>query len=290
MVLPGDALKSEEISSGPTPEDLPFVLVQSFLKNADVPVPTIHLYDRELGQLWLDDLGDTTMLDQLNSKNQMDLYKEAIDLLIQFQQAMAVTPEAFIATQRCFEPSLLTWELEHYVEWRVQEQLQNTPSPADAALLPELFSHIVNELQAQPQVVCHRDFQSTNLMCTDNALILIDFQDALLGPYAYDLVALLRDSYVVLEPQQVDTLIGYYLDERKDLNPEQFRRAFDFQTVQRKLKDAGRFVFIDRVKNDDRYLKWVDSTLLYVRHALARRPGLSAMHDCLKRLDPEAFE
>jgi aminoglycoside/choline kinase family phosphotransferase len=127
-------------------------------------------------------------------------------------------------------------------------------------------------------------------MVTPEALVLIDFQDALMGPYAYDLVALLRDSYIHLTPARVDHLVDDYLSRRSDLDAEQFRCAFDQQTVQRKLKDAGRFVYIDRVKGDSRYLQWIEPTLNYVKTALDRRPELEALRSCLCRLDPEAFE
>ncbi len=290
MLLADDPLRSEEASNETITTELPFILLQSYLAEAGVSVPKVHLYDKSLGQVWLDDLGDVTLLEKLATGQVTELYRNAIDLLIQFQQAMASPPADFIACQRRFEASLLIWELEHYVEWRVEEQLQKTPSTEDAALLPGLFEELVSSLQQQPQVVCHRDYQSTNIMHTQNGLVLIDFQDALMGPYAYDMVALLRDSYVQLESTQVDALIDYYLESRRDLNPDEFRAAFDYQTVQRKLKDAGRFVYIDRVKNDPRYLKWVNSTLDYVRLALARRPELNKLNDCLKRLDPEAFE
>jgi aminoglycoside/choline kinase family phosphotransferase len=290
MVLPEESLKSEEASSGPVPAELPFIEVQRFLAAAQFPVPEMHLFDRVRGHLWLDDLGNITLLEQLNSSEPAALYRNAIDLLIQFQHAMAQAPADFVACQRQFESSLLTWELEHYLEWRVQEQLQRTPTQKENEVLAGLFEQLVGKLQHQPQVVCHRDFQSTNLMVKDRGLVLIDFQDALIGPYSYDLVSLLRDSYVPLESAVVDELIGYYLDSRRDLDGAAFRKAFDFQTVQRKLKDAGRFVYIDRVKEDSRYLKWVDSTLAYVRHALARQTELAELYDCLKRLDPEAFE
>ena len=70
---------------------------------------------------------------------------------------------------------------------------------------------IVDELAAEPRVLCHRDYHSRNLMLRDERLCIIDFQDARLGPDTYDLASLLRDSYVDLPEQIVDELIAYFL-------------------------------------------------------------------------------
>jgi ubiquinone biosynthesis protein len=120
------------------------------------------------------------------------------------------------------------------------------------------------------------------------AQAVIDFQDALLGPRQYDLVALLRDSYVELPPELVDALLARYLDRLAAaggprLAPGPFREVFDLLTVQRKLKDAGRFVFIARVKKTPGFLVSIPLSLQYVREALARRPELATgtLHDAI---------
>ena len=86
------------------------------------------------------------------------------------------------------------------------------------------------------------------------ALCWIDFQDALLGPRVYDLVALLNDSYQVFDRPFVEARLDDYARPRGSPRPSgrQLDREFDVVTVQRKLKDAGRFVFIDRVKETRR--------------------------------------
>ncbi len=64
--------------------------------------------------------------------------------------------------------------------------------------LRQEFAAIVAELAAEPRVLCHRDYHSRNLMLHLDRLYIIDFQDARMGPDTYDLVSLLRDSYVDL--------------------------------------------------------------------------------------------
>jgi len=71
------------------------------------------------------------------------------------------------------------------------------------------------------------------------------------------------------------------------LDPGPFREVFDLLTVQRKLKDAGRFVFIDRVKGNPGFLPSIPASLRYVREALSRRPDLADLRAVLSRHVPE---
>src|SRR4029434_919300 len=96
---------------------------------------------------------------------------------------------------------------------------------------------IVRELAAEPPVLCHRDYHSRNLMLHESQLYIIDFQDARMGPDTYDLVSLLRDSYVDLPEQTVDELIAYFLALKGVPGPDaDFRRRFDVMALQRNLK------------------------------------------------------
>jgi aminoglycoside/choline kinase family phosphotransferase len=293
MVLADEPIRSEEASAGPKPDELPFYQVQHFLSARGVPVPHIHYFDREQGHLWLDDLGDIVLGDHLTNlpgPARVEAYKPAVDLLVQFQEATRSHDNEIICFQRQFEPALLRWELDHYREWRLESQLSRQLSPETSTALADAFDDLVAKLSATPQILCHRDFQSRNLMPSgDSSLVLIDFQDALLGPYCYDLVALTRDSYIQLSLAEVDELVRYYLSLRPDLDPELFRTAFDWQTVQRKLKDAGRFVYIDQVKGNSHFLPYIEPSLSYVRRALERTPSLTRLAELLAELDPDAF-
>src|SRR5262249_52553463 len=126
-----------------------------------------------------------------------------------------------------------------------------------------------------PYGFVHRDYQSRNLMVQPGpTLRILDFQDALLGPQVYDLVALLRDSYVELPAALVDEMLDEYAIRARLADRAQLRHLFDLQTVQRKLKDAGRFVYIDQVKGNPGFLQSIPASLRYVRAALDRLPEL----------------
>jgi len=126
----------------------------------------------------------------------------------------------------------------------------------------------------------------------DGELVVIDFQDALLGPRQYDLVALLRDSYVELPRPFVEQMLREYTAELERLTGEkiandEFLETFDLLTVQRKLKDAGRFEFINRVKGNPGFLVSIPASLRYVHDALERQPQLSDLRKIVARYVPE---
>jgi aminoglycoside/choline kinase family phosphotransferase len=112
-------------------------------------------------------------------------------------------------------------------------------------------------------------------------LVWIDFQDALLGPRVYDLVALLNDSYQSFDRPFIEARLDEYaaaagLDAK---GRAELGREFDVCTVQRKLKDAGRFIFIDRVKKNPSFLPYFEPSLAKVRAALDRLSDEEDMRD-----------
>ena len=298
MVLPPGA-KPEEVTKGGPPATDPFVDVQAFLRRAGVRVPEIlafELDDPQGGLMVLEDLGDDMLETRLLAGEAAEpLYERAIDALAGLRAYAETAPDAgaCVAFGRAFDRDLYLWELHHFREWLLEAWKGRTLEPGERELVDREFGRIAAALDAEPKGFTHRDYQSRNLMVLpDGTQAVIDFQDALLGPRQYDLVALLRDSYVDLPSDLVDRMIARWLRvfaERGGprLDPVAFRATFDLLTVQRKLKDAGRFVFIDRVKKNPGFLPSIPLSLRYVRDALARRPDLAELQAVLARHVPE---
>ena len=130
-------------------------------------------------------------------------------------------------------------------------------------------------LAAQPQYFCHRDYHGWNIMVHGDAVGILDFQDARLGPQPYDLVSLLRDSYVDLSEARVDELIRGYLRLGGSANAAaenfaEYRRRFDLMSVQRNLKALGTFGYQTTSRSNPVYIQYIPRTLSYVRANLER--------------------
>jgi N-acetylmuramate 1-kinase len=294
MVMPTAAKTSEEATKGPAPAELPFINVHRYLARLGVRVPRIYAHDEAAGTLVLEDLGDLTFEAALIAGDDRGrLYGDAIDTLARLRvRAEAEVDPACIAFGRGFDEELYDWELHHFREYGLEARYGASLKAGERGRLDAIFRQIAAHLAREPRGFTHRDYQSRNLMIRNGEMVVIDFQDALLGPRQYDLVALLRDSYVVLDQDFVAANIARYRASLAqaggpELEPEEFRRTFDLLTVQRKLKDAGRFEFIARVKGNPGFLPHVPASLGYAKEALQRLPELTELRDILARHVPE---
>ena len=294
MVMPKDAAtKSEEATKGAAPKELPFLNVHRYLTALGIRVPEILRYDEPAGMMVLEDLTDLTFEAALKQGSREDLYTKAVRLLARLRADAEARPDgSCLAFTRSFDEDLYDWEFHHFREWGLEAWSGKQPSPSERTQLDQIFKKLSAQLAAAPKGFTHRDYQSRNLMVKDGELVVIDFQDALLGPRQYDLVALLRDSYVELDRPFIEQMLQVYVDEFKAKTGEQIRLPefiafFDLLTVQRKLKDAARFEFIHRVKGNPGFLVSIPGSLRYVREALAKQPHLADLHRLVAKYVPE---
>jgi hypothetical protein len=266
--------RPEEITAGPAATRWPFLEVQELLRARGVRVPEVVGESCDEGLLLIEDLGDETLAAFLNRapERRAEIYRAAVTDLARAQRALAALPEGSIVRGRAFDEALLGWELDHFREWGLDARERALPD-ALRARFDAVADRLARRIASWPRGFVHRDYQSRNLMVRDGAeLVWIDFQDALLGPRVYDLVALLNDSYQSFDRAFIEARLDEYA-AAMEVDAEGRRaigREFDVVTVQRKLKDAGRFIFIDRVKKNPSFLPYFEPSLGKVRGALER--------------------
>jgi aminoglycoside/choline kinase family phosphotransferase len=292
MFVP-DGAKAEEVGKDGATRGArwPFLEVRDLLSARGIDVPALHAEDAARGWVLLEDLGDDTLANVLvgHPERRDELYVRAVGDLVRAQAALGVLPEASIVGSRAFDAELLSWEIHHFREWALEAR-GVALSSEDRTLFDRIAERLARTIAGWPRSFVHRDYQSRNLMVrADGRLCWIDFQDALLGPRVYDLVALLNDSYQVFEPSFVEARIDDYARASSPgaAARQSIGREFDLVTLQRKLKDAGRFVFIDRVKGNSTFLKFVEPTIAKVRASLSRLQDdaeMRALSDLLGRV------
>jgi aminoglycoside/choline kinase family phosphotransferase len=273
-------LPSQELSKAQeTGRRWPFLEVRDLLAERQIRVPTLLAEDCDSGWLLVEDLGETLAQHLEHSPHDKPaLYQRAVRDLASAQQALRELPADSIVLQRAFDVDLLRWEIDHFREWALEAR-GITLSAQDRAVFAQASAYLARSIAAWPRGFVHRDYQSRNLMVLPgksgtppHELAWIDFQDAMLGPRVYDLVALLGDSYQSFDREFIDQRLAEFaahmgFDARTEAS---VAREFDMVTVQRKLKDAGRFVFIERKNNNPSFLKFVEPTIEKARASLAR--------------------
>ncbi|MBL6817236.1 MAG: phosphotransferase, partial [Pseudomonadales bacterium] len=186
-----------------------FVKVCGMFRDAGVHAPEVYAVDCEQGFMLLEDLGDAMVLPEMlacqasQDINKPDrIYRIAIDTLVRIQ--LCGNQDLLGAYSR----TELRREMDLFTEWFLLAFLELDLSAAEKDLIDQTMTVLEDAALAQPTVLVHRDYHSRNLMLLeqtptaegDNAdvfeLGVIDFQDAVHGPYSYDLVSLLRDCYI----------------------------------------------------------------------------------------------
>jgi N-acetylmuramate 1-kinase len=271
---------------------LPFVNVTTLFQAIPVPVPRIVGEAADLGVLALEDLGDVTLQAQLGAAtaDERDVrYERAVDLIALLQRrGRELADPRFVPYQVAFDVEKLTWEMDFFVKHFLGAYRGVDLATPRRDALRAALGVVVEELAAEPRVLCHRDYHSRNLMVSGGDLFMIDYQDARMGPDTYDLVSLVRDSYVDLPESLVDRLVDRLAagigttDE-----PARFRARVDLMAMQRNLKALGTFGYQATSRANPVYAQYVPRTLRFVRENLARHPRFGHLWDLLAPLVPE---
>lgn len=265
----------------------PFLHAAKVFATANVHVPTILAQNLAQGFLLLSDLGSTTYLQTLekNSTAADELYRDAIDALIKIQ----LISEAHTFPE--YDETLLRRELDLFPEWYIARHLQVTLNQKQVNDIAIVFSRILQNNLAQPQVFVHRDYHSRNLMMTTPNPGIIDFQDAVYGPITYDLVSLFKDAYIHWEEAYIlDWVIRYWEKARKAGLPvttdfSNFYRDFEWMGIQRHLKVLGIFARLYHRDHKDAYLKNMPLVMNYLRKACERYRELHPLFGLLDQLE-----
>ncbi len=257
---------------------LDFIEMQEMISSVGLNVPKILLKNTDEKALLLQDLGDTTMYQWIKEHplDKSALIYKAVDLLIEWQNKMWSRKEfKSPGDRRTFKAKLFMDEFYHFHEYMVEKRIYYPSWKGIWSKSEKYFQKITKELCNSPYILSHRDFQSKNIMIKKEKHYIIDFQDALMAPIVYDLVALLRDSYIELLPNELEMLLNHYWDNNESareiyISKEYFLRLFYLQTVQRKMKDSGRFIYLHQVKGKEWFVPFVRPSLFYVKDALMK--------------------
>ncbi|MBI2876196.1 MAG: phosphotransferase [Candidatus Tectomicrobia bacterium] len=292
----GSSLILMKLAQAPSPPEIPYTNVLRHLQRHQIPVPQLYTYDPQKGAALLEDLGDRTLEEEVKRPTDPEAerayYVKAIDLILRMQLEASHGKEAdCVAFALAFDLPKLMEELEFFLTHTVAGLWQREISPAHRPVLQGQLLAICQILADQPRYFTHRDYHSRNIMVQAGDLRIVDFQDARMGPCQYDLVSLLRDSYVYLGEEWVEELMEYYVERKEALegvriDRQEFRRVFDLMALQRNLKALGTFGYQKVAKGNDRFLENIPLTLYYLQENLERNDSPSDLQELLRAYLP----
>lgn len=235
--------------------------------------------------------GDVTLERIFKSapQNQIEnYYINAIDLLLALQ--LSPVNSSCIVSTRAFDRQKFLFEHEfHFCLQLITNYYNHTLAASEKMIFDVLAKTLVDELSRQPFVFVHRDFQSSNLLVNNQEeLIVIDFQDARMGTAMYDLVSLVEDVYVLLQPELKRKIIEYYRvsAQQKSLSIpiHEFSWIYDLAVIQRKLHDAGAFVYCFENFGNNKYMLYIEPVVQQALEVMSKYPIFARPYELLTML------
>ncbi|MFP4522598.1 MAG: aminoglycoside phosphotransferase family protein [Fibrobacterota bacterium] len=134
-------------------------------------------------------------------------------------------------------------------------------TPAGISGFRDFYFEITDYLCRRPFVFTHRDYQSSNLICAGDGMTVIDYQDARNGPAEYDIASFLYDSYIDPGEENKKAFISSYFEvSGADPGPD-FDKTLDYCAIQRKIHDAGAFIYASERLPGSGYLRYVEKAV-----------------------------
>jgi len=267
---------------------VPFIAVAGGLRERGFSAPKVLAADRDAGFLVLEDLGTELVVCGDPPAPIGERYERAIDVLVELHrhdlpETLSVPPHG---TWRIppYDLGAFLIEVELLLEW----YLPRCGAPAAAAARAEFFSlwqHALRPALAARKSWVLRDFHSPNLLWLAERsgpaqVGLLDFQDALMGPEAFDVASLAQDARVDVPEELEAALLARYVEGRRVQDPhfdaDAFAQLYATLAAQRATKILGIFARLDRRDGKPQYLRHLPRIHAYVHRAL-RHPALAAL-------------
>ena len=275
------------MDSPPSLEDVrPWLRMRDLLEGGGVRVPQVFARDVGAGYLLLEDLGGPTLAQVLDEQNADRWFALAITQLLRLQ-AIAVPQELGE-----FGEALLQRDADLFEEWFLQRHLGLQLDCGEVEKLQRVQRLLMDNALAQARVLTHRDFMPRNLMPTQPDLAVLDFQDCVRGPLAYDAISLFKDAFLSWPLARVDGWLAQYHQRAQAAGLPvpvlaSFQRDADWLGLQRHLKILGIFARLHYRDGKSKYLQDVPRFIAYLDEVLPRYPQLQPLADLLEsRIKP----
>lgn len=268
-------------------EDIrPFTAITHWLRAQGLSAPEIYGEDPAHGFLLLEDLGDALYARHIagDAESEPELYARATDLLVHLAE-LGPAPDL-----PPYDHAVLRREADLFTEW----WLPHAADP-DSRWLAEDFAVLMDAalppVRDARDVTVLRDYHAENLLWLPTrsghaAVGLLDYQDALAGHPAYDLMSLLEDARRDTTEELREAMIARYLSARPELDAPTFRRDYAILAAQRNLKIIGIFARLARRDGKPRYLDLIPRVWDHLLRDLAH-PALAGLDQWVRRHAPD---
>ena len=272
-----------------------FIAAANHLRAAGLSAPAVLADDAALGFVLIEDLGDALFADVLaQGADELPLHLAAADVLAKLHAAPA--PAALPPDKPLFayDETALLAEVDLLTEWFFPVALDRKASETEAAEFRGRWRESLAPFLVSPPVFVHRDYHAQNLFWMPERrgaarVGLIDFQDAVAGAKAYDMISLIEDARRDVAPATAAVTVAHYLKAMRDAGTPVDEDAFALEAAvfaaQRNTKIAGIFARLCRRDGKPRYLGYLPRVWGYLANDL-NHPALASLKSWYDRLIP----
>jgi aminoglycoside/choline kinase family phosphotransferase len=275
-----------------------FAAVADYLRGRGLAAPQIYACDFKQGLAVLEDFGDALFVDVLaQGASEEELYKAAVEVLARLHAQDAPDHLADGVPLHAYDEIALLAETDLLPEWFLPLALGRPASESELADHRALWRAALERVATGPRVFVHRDFHAQNLIWMPDReglakVGLIDFQDAVAGSRAYDLVSLIEDARRDVSPALAEAATAHYLAAMRDqgiaLDEAAFRQEMAVMAAQRNTKIVGIFARLYRRDGKARYLSFLPRVWAYLERDL-EHPALADLRAWYDRTIPAAL-
>ena len=248
-----------------------FKTVADIIYDFNLSAPQIISLDTKHGFMLLEDFGQTSFSKILNKDNESELYKKAIEVLIEINR-QSKSKEKRLSKLKSYSIDLLVNESLLFIDWYLEKRKGELVSINQKKEFIQILSDNYNNIKPQSSTLVLRDYHVDNLFYLSNQkslkqVGLIDFQDAVIGSPIYDLVSLLEDVRRPLATNLQNELLEFYI-KGVNINVQNVEQEIKFFSIQRNLKILGIFCRLSIRDKKDSYLKYLPNTVKLLRKNL----------------------
>lgn len=274
-----------------------FVAISDFLRSRGLSTPVIYAADCAAGFVLMEDFGDRLYADILSGGgNEVELYRAAVEALarLHIESAPAkISPQTALYP---YDETAMLAEVALLTDWYLPLALNRKATSEEASEHRDLWRTLLLSRKDADGKFVHRDYHAQNLLWLPSRegiarVGLIDFQDAVIGSNAYDLVSLLEDARRDVPAELAEAMVTHYLSTMRNqgtpVDDEELRAAFAIMAAQRNAKIAGIFARLQLRDGKPRYIGYLPRVWAYLRHDL-EHPALAELKKWYEKALPTA--
>ena len=228
-----------------------FISATKILNNIGIKVPNIHIQDKKLEVLLIDDFGNNKISKIINQCDVREILKKCIDVIVKIQSYEHKNDVSTFDLKAIIEETLM------FIDWYLIKEKNISVSHTDRNSFIKIITSLYHKAEIKNNVYIHKDYHVDNIFyfpMEKKEIGIIDYQDLNIGHASYDILSILEDTRNPIDKILEKQLLNYFINKSK-FNKDEIIKGYNFFSIQRNLKIIGIF---SRLKHRDNKIKYMN--------------------------------